>query len=151
MRQLKIIRETRRSLSEIVNKIEDKDTKIQFLEYCIDRLRYQLVKEHKAESELFIIKLKKLKEETASKKSELSKQIVELRRKLRAGEIDAKQYQKEITPLNREKRMLTKKLDDYEYYTLDRLFPESHITPEEVEKYLVEDTGLEPATFRLRT
>ena len=149
MKKLKITNKPRRSFSEMINKIEDKDEKIEILEYFIDRLRYQLVKEHKAESELFLIKLNQLKEETASKKNELSKQTTELRRKLKAGEIDTKQYQKEIAPLSKEKRMLTEALNDYEYYTLERLFPESHITPEEVKKYLDEECSC--GGYRTRT
>ena len=77
----------RQSLKVVVDGIEDPDKKVALLEYWLDRLRYQMVVDHKAELEPFVEHYKAMEEEASTRMGELGQKIVALRRKLRSGEI----------------------------------------------------------------
>ena len=129
----------RQSLKVVLEGIEDQDKKVALLEYWLDRLRYQMVVDHKAELELFVERYKTMEEETLAKTRELGEKIVELRRQLRSGKIGNKQYQEQLTPLKREKKAAAAALLHFELKTLDKFFPETIITVEEVVWYLDEE------------
>ncbi len=129
----------RQPLKVVVDGIEDPDKKVALLEYWLDRLRYQMVVDHKAELEPFVEHYKVMEEEASAKSWELGQKIVALRRKLRSGEISNKQYQDQLTPLKRDRKAVSTALLQYESRTLDRIFPETIITVEEVKRYLDEE------------
>lgn len=129
----------RQPLKVVVDGIEDLDKKVALLEYWLDRLRYQMVVDHKAELEPFVEQYKAMEEETSAKTSELGEKIVALRRQLRSGEIGSKQYQEQLTPLKRDRKAMSTALLQYEFRTLDKIFPETIITVEEVVRYLDEE------------
>ena len=55
-----------------------------------------------------------------------------------SGEIDNKQYQKQLTPLKREKKEIAAALNRFAYQELDDMIPEHNIATEEIEQYLEE-------------
>ncbi len=129
----------RQPLKVVVDGIKDQDKKVALLEYWLDRLRYQMVVDHKAELEPFVEHYKAMEEEASAKMEEFGQKIVALRRKLRSGEIGNKQYQEQLTPLKRDRKAVSTALLQYESRTLDSIFPETIITVEEVERYLDEE------------
>lgn len=129
----------RASLTEYISRIEDKDNKIALLGYCVDRLMFQLVTTCKAELEAFVERYKVMEEEASSKGREVGEKITELRRRLKSGEIDNRQYQKQLTPLKNEKKEIAAALRRYELSTLSNMFPEMVITVDEVAHYLEEE------------
>ena len=129
----------RQPLKVVVDGIVDQDKKVALLEYWLDRLRYQMVVDHKAELEPFVEHYKAMEEEALAKTGELGQKIVALRRQLRSGEISNKRYQEQLTPLKRDRKAVSTALLQYESRTLDRIFPAVVITVEEVERYLDED------------
>ena len=129
----------RQPLKVVVDGIEDPDKKVALLEYWLDRLRYQMVVDHKAELEPFVEHYKAMEEEASAKTGELGQKIVALRRKLRSGEIGNKQYQEQLAPLKRDRKAVSTALLQYESKTLDSIFPETIITVEEVVRYLDEE------------
>lgn len=118
--------------------LNDKDTKIAWLEYQVDSLKWQLVLAYRKELEPFMERYKEKAEEAAGETKELREKIIALRRQLRSGEIDNKQYQKRLTPLNKEKKAIAAALKSFVYHELDDMIPEHNITPDEIEKYLKE-------------
>ena len=118
--------------------LKDKDTHIRWLEYQVDRLKWQLVMAHKSKLEPFIERYREKKAEATAQTNVIRERIIALRRQLRSGEIDNKQYQKQLTPLKREKKEIAAALNRFVYYELDDYIPEHNITPEEIEQYLEE-------------
>ena len=129
----------RQPLKVVVDGIKDPDKKVALLEYWLDRLRYQMVVDHKAVLEPFVEQYKAMEEEASAKTRELGEKIVALRRQLRSGEIGSKQYQEQLTPLKRDRKAVSSALLQYESRTLDKFFPETIITVEEVVRYLDEE------------
>lgn len=128
-----------RPLKVVLQSIEDQDQKVAILEYWLDRLRYQMVVDHKSELELFVERYKAMEEDTLAKTGELGAKIVELRRRLKSGDISNKQYQEQLTPLKREKKAAAAALLQFELRTLDKIFPDHFITVDEVVGYLDEE------------
>lgn len=137
------------TLMDIINKTDDKEQKIALLEYLVNRLRYQLVVDHKAELEPFVEKYKEMEKETSEKKRVIGEKIIELRRKLKSVEIDNKQYQAQVSPLKREKRVLATELNRFRDNTLDKIFPEAVITVDEITQYLEEERQWELRSLRI--
>ena len=117
---------------------KDKDHKIAWLEYQVDRLKWQLVLAYREELDLFLHCYLEKKESADRQTAELSEKIIALRRKLRSGELDNKQYQKLITPLKKEKKHIAATMDRFVYQALDKPFPEHNITVDEIACYLEE-------------
>ena len=76
--------------------------------------------------------------EAAAQTSVIQEKIIALRRQLRSGEIDNKQFQKQLTPLNKEKKAIATALKSFVYHELDDMVPEHNITPDEIAQYLEE-------------
>ena len=119
-------------------RFEDQDHQIAWLEYQVDRLKWELVLAHQSKLEPFMKLYKEKKDEADRKTMEINEKIVALRRKLRSGELDNKQYQKELTPLKKEKKAIASAIDSFVFQALDKPFPEHNLTPDEIEKYLAE-------------
>ena len=117
---------------------KDKDTHIAWLEYQVDRLKWQLVMAHKSKLEPFMERYKEKKAEADVQTGVIRERIIALRRQLRSGEIDNKQYQKQLTPLKREKKEIAAALNRFAYQELDDMIPEHNIATEEIEQYLEE-------------
>ena len=63
---------------------------------------------------------------------------MELRKQMKAKEIDPKQYQKLWTPFRKEKQNMEYDLQRFEFDTLRELFPEERIEFSEVRNYVRE-------------
>ena len=104
----------------------------------MDRLKWELVLAHQSKLEPFMQLYKEKKESADRQTAELSEKIIALRKKLRMGELDNKQYQKQISPLKKAKKQIAATLDRFVYQALDKPFPEHNITVDEIEFYLEE-------------
>ena len=76
------------------------------------------------------------KERMLAKEKEINEKIIELRKKLKAGELDKKQYQELITPLKDKREAVRIKMQSLRFMVPETLFPRVGITIEDVEKFL---------------
>lgn len=139
---------------EGLTKCEDKDLCIRFLKnamqrqradmdfqkelllYKISCLKHQLMVVNKGELEVFVKEYKEREAETSCKEQEITATMTNLRRKLKSGELSQQQFQKQFTPLKKEKRRLARQLNRFRWETFDRLFPDIDISIEEIEWFL---------------
>ena len=151
---------------EGLSKREDKDLRIRFLKnamqrqradmdlqkelllYRISCLKHQLMVVNRTELELFMKEHKEREVETTRKEREIIATMTELRRKLKSGELRQQEFQKQFTPLKKEKRRIARQLNSFRWETFDRLFPEIDISLEEIEWFLENNKTDMPAPFR---
>ena len=151
---------------EGLTRIDDKDLRIRFLknviqrqradmkfqkklsQYYINCLKYQLMMVNKTELGLFLKEYKEKEAEASGKEQEITATMTALRRKLKSGELSQQEFQKQFTPLKKEKKRMARQLISFRWETFDRLFPEIDISLEEIEWFLENNKTDMPAPFR---
>jgi hypothetical protein len=76
---------------------------------------------------------KKVKKE--KREEEIDEDFKELYKRLKSGELDNKHYQKQLTPLKKERENNDYLLSNYRRSALEPLFPNLAFTLDDVEKY----------------
>jgi hypothetical protein len=94
------------------------------LKDTIDLLKFQLFYGHRDELKAIMAIYEEKKEKKEKREKEINEECKELRRKLKSGEIDNKQYQKRLTPLKKEKKNNDYLLREYRRFALEPLFPD---------------------------
>ena len=110
--------------------------KIACLESKIESLKFQLLYDHRAELQAFVTEYKERESQVLRRAEEITEECKELRRKLKSFELNNKEYQKQITPLRKERKENAYQLHSFCEETLDRLFPDLYISLSDVERFL---------------
>ena len=110
--------------------------KIACLESKIESLKFQLLYDHRAELKAFVTVYKERESQVLRRAEEITEECKELRRKLKSFELNNKEYQKQITPLRKERKENAYQLHSFCEETLDRLFPDLYISLSDVERFL---------------
>ena len=105
------------------------------LKATIDRLKFQLFYGHRDELKAIMATYEEKKEQKEQREKEIDAECKELRRKLKSGKIDNKQYQKRLTPLKKEKKNNDYLLREYRRFALEPLFPDLGYTVCDVEAF----------------
>ena len=105
------------------------------LKATIDRLKFQLFYEHRDDLKAILAIYEEKKEKKEKRENEIDEACKELRRQLKSGEIDNKQYQKRLTPLKKEKENNIYLLREYRRSALEPLFPDLDYTISDVEAF----------------
>lgn len=149
------------TLSEIVeilkedhNELDDNEVHIAFLKSALKQknaqtsciienleeqiwcLKKHLMKMQKTELGACLIEYEMEKERTTAKEKDINEKIIELRRKLKAGELDNKQYQELVTPLKDKREAVRIKMQGLSFMVPETFFPRVGITIEDIEKFL---------------
>ncbi len=115
---------------------KDMANEMKQLEVMIDMLKTRLFHEHRDELKAIMANYEEKKEKKEQREKEIYEERKELRRKLKSGEIDNKQYQKQLTPLKKEKEDNDYMVREYRREALRALFPRLwFITIDDVEKF----------------
>lgn len=148
------LREIVEILIEDHNELDDNEVHIAFLKSAIKQkdarmsgiiknleeqiwcLKKHLMKMQKTELEACLIEYEMEKERTTAKEKDIDEKIIELRRKLKAGELDNKQYQELVTPLKDKREAVRIKMQSLSFMVPETLFPRVGITIEDIEKFL---------------
>ena len=93
------------------------------LESTINKLKNRLFYDHRDELEAIIATYNEKIEQKEKREKEIDDECKELRRKLKSGEIDNKQYQKQLTPLKKEKEDNDNMPRNYRIEALCTMFP----------------------------
>lgn len=93
------------------------------LERTINKLKNRLFYDHRDELEAIIATYNEKIEQKEKREKEIDEECKELRRKLKSGEIDNKQYQKQLTSLKKEKENNKDMPRNYQIEALNTLFP----------------------------
>ena len=109
--------------------------KIACLESKIESLKFQLFYDHRVELKAFVAEYKERESQVLRRAEEITEECKELRRQLKSGEIDNKQYQKRLTPLKKEKENNIYLLREYRRSVLEPLFPDLGYTVCDVEAF----------------
>jgi len=109
--------------------------KIKQLTDIIDKLKFQLFHAHRDELKAIMAIHDEKKEQKENREEEIKAACKELRRRLKAGEIDNKQYQQQLTPLKKEKEHNDYLLSNYRYEAVKELFPGMDYTFDDVEQF----------------
>lgn len=141
-------------LKEDQNELDDKEVHIAFLKSALKQkdarmssivenleeqiwcLKKHLMKLQKTELKACLMEYEMEKERMLAKEKEINEKIIELRKKLKAGELDKKQYQELITPLKDKREAVRIKMQSLSFMVLETLFPRVGITIEDVEEFL---------------
>ena len=114
------------------------------LKDTIDRLKFQLFYGHRDELKAIMATYEEKKEKKEQREKEIDAECKELRRKLKSGEIDNKQYQKRLTPLKKEKKNNDYLLREYRRFALEPLFPDLGYTVCDVEAFFKDPRSAGP-------
>ena len=109
--------------------------KIEYYEGEIDKLKFQLFSSHRAGLEAIMAVYKEKEEKKKKREDEINAECKELYRQLKSGEIDNKQYQKQLTPLKKEREHNKYLLEDYRREALNELFPDMRYTLDDAERF----------------
>ncbi|MBR6226719.1 MAG: hypothetical protein IKQ79_00285 [Bacteroidales bacterium] len=93
------------------------------LERTIDKLKNRLFYDHRDELEAIIATYNEKIAQKEKREKEIDEECKELRRKLKSGEIDNKQYQKQLTPLKKEMEDNKDMPRNYQIEALRTMFP----------------------------
>ena len=110
--------------------------KIACLESKIESLKFQLLYDHRAELKSFVTEYKERESRVLRRAEEITEECKELRRKLKSFELNNKEYQKQITPLRKERKENAYQLHSFCEETLDGLFPDLYISLSDVVRFL---------------
>ena len=110
-------------------------SKIKHLESEIESLKFQLLYDHRDELKAFVTEYKERESQVLRRAEEITEECKVLRRKLKSFELNNKEYQKQITPLRKERKENTYQLHRFCDETLDGLFPDLHISFSDVERF----------------
>ncbi len=122
--------------SALFRQQKDMANEMRQLEAKIDMLKTSLFHEHRVELKAIMDTYEEKKEKKEQREKEIAEERKELHRKLKSGEIDNKQYQKQLTPLKKEKESNEYMLREYRREALRALFPRLwFITIGDVEKF----------------
>lgn len=101
----------------------------------IDKLKFQLFYAHRDELKAIMAIHDEKKEQKENREKEIKAACKELRRRLKADEIDNKHYQQQLTPLKKEKEHNDYLLSNYRYEAVKELFPGMDYTFDDVEQF----------------
>ena len=118
--------------------------KIVCLESKIESLKFQLLYAHRDELKAFVTEYKERESKVLRRSEEITEECKELRRKLKSIELNNKEYQKQITPLRKERKENGYQLYCFCEETLDGLFPDLHVSLSDVECFLEDLRSSEP-------
>ena len=93
------------------------------LEGAINKLKNRLFYEHLDELEAIMANYNEKKVQKEKREKEIDEECKELRRELKSGEINNKQYQQQLTSLKKEKKDNDVLLRNYRIDALEHLFP----------------------------
>jgi hypothetical protein len=110
----------------------------------IDRLKFQLFYGHRDDLKAIMAIYEEKKEKKEKREKEIDEECKELRRQLKSGEIDNKQYQKRLTPLKKEKENNIYLLREYRRSALEPLFPDLGYTISDVEAFFKDPRSAGP-------
>lgn len=102
---------------------KDMSNEIKRLKGMIDILKNRLFYEHRDELKAIMAVYNEKKEQKEKREKEIDAACKELRRELKSGEIDNKQYQQQLTPLKKEKENNDYLLGRYRQEAVETLFP----------------------------
>lgn len=102
----------------------------------IRRLKLQLVTMHQDELIAFIDEYRTIEKRLLNEEKTIGNQIVELRKKLRSGEIDNKQFQKLFTPLKNERNKVKYRLNNCLKLSPNAFLAGQELTIDEIEHFL---------------
>ena len=148
------LREIVEILKEDHNELDDNEVHIAFLKSALKQrdarmngrienleeqiwcLKKHLMKLQQTELKACLMDYEMEKERTLAKEEDINEKIIELRRKLKVGELDKKQYQELITPLKDKREAVRIKMQSLSFMVPETLFPRVGITIEDIEKFL---------------
>lgn len=128
--------EMRRSQNELSGKIK-------YLEKNIERLKSQLMYEHKAELEAVLAEFNEKKETMERREKEITEACRDLRKKLKLNLISNKQYQTRLSPLKKEKCDSADSVREWVRRAIDKLFC-GLVTIFEVERFMENPEAAKP-------
>lgn len=134
--------------SELYWKTKDMPAKIQNLEDMIGRLNFRLFYAYCDDLKAIMAIYDEKKEKKEQREKEIDEECKELRRQLKSGEIDNKQYQKRLTPLKKEKENNIYLLREYRRSALEPLFPDLGYTISDVEAFFKDPRSEGPLKTR---
>ena len=114
------------------------------LKDTIDLLKFQLFYGHRDELKAIMATYEEKKEKKEQREKEINEECKELRRALKSGEIDNKQYQKRLTPLKKEKKNNDYLLREYRRFALEPLFPDLDYTVCDAEAFFKDPRSAGP-------
>ena len=117
---------------------------IEYLERKIENLKFQLLYAHRAKLEAFLTEYKERENQVLRRAEEITEECKELRHRLKSFELNNKEYQKQITPLRKERQENTYQLHRFCDETLDGLFPDLRISLNDVERFLEDPKSSSP-------
>ena len=129
-------------------KAKDLPMKIRNLEDTIDRLKFRLFYTYRDELKAIMAIYEEKKAKKEDREKEIDEACKELRRQLKSGEIDNKQYQKRFTPLKKEKENIIFILREYRSSALEPLFPDLDYTLDDVEAFFKDPHSAGPSESR---
>lgn len=107
-----------------------------YLREDIGKLKNRLMICLRKELAVFMEEYNMIRGKILACEKEIADSIYELRRQLKAGEIDSKQYQRQLTPLKKEKEKVKDKLDSLYHNLADIIFPDCNFTIKSIEEFL---------------
>ncbi len=108
---------------------------IRRLEGTIEKLKNRLFYEHRDELKAIMAVYEEKKVKKEKRQKEIDEECKELYKRLKSGELDNKHYQKQLTPLKKERENNDYLLSNYRRSALEPLFPNLAFTLDDVEKY----------------
>lgn len=109
--------------STLCRQKKDRDDEKKRLESTINKLKNRLFYDHRDELEAIIATYNEKIVQKEKREKEIDDECKELRSKLKSGEIDNKQYQKQLTSLKKEKKDNEDMPRNYQIEALNTLFP----------------------------
>ena len=100
-----------------------------------DKLKFRLFYEHRDELKAIMALFNEKKEAKEKREKEINEECRELKRKLKSGEIDDRQYKKKRNPLKREKDYINYAIQQYWSSVLEPLFPNLGFNISDVEAF----------------
>lgn len=136
------------------NVVYEKDIYLYFLERANQRLKNHIQKlteygnriykefhqtlmlYKKEECRAFLAEYHTRKEQADKRLAEIQEIRLALRKRLKSGELNSKEYQKMWAPFGKERNQVKFETDDFVHNSLRQLFPETHISLWEIEDFI---------------
>ena len=114
--------------------------RIDYLRDDIKKLKNKVMTLCIKELTAFMEEYNVMKDKVLAKDKKTTDSIHELRRQLKAGEIDNKQYQRQLTPLKKVREDAKYKLSSLDYLLTDVIFPDYKFSISEIEEFLKQNS-----------
>ena len=114
---------------------KNSSNQIKQLYEIINKLKFHLFYAHRDALKNIMAIHDEKKEQKEKREKEIDAACKELRKKLKAGEIDNKHYQQQLTPLKKEKEHNDFQLRNYRWDAVKELFPDLNYTLDDVESF----------------